>query len=115
MVHDMSITASRAIFYDLPVTFSLDAAAASMFPYRWNDDHPSRIGVMPREGSAADVQWFDIEPCYVFHPLNAYDDGERVVLDVVRHPSMFQLGPARAERGRPDALALDGRPGLRQR
>ena len=90
MVHDMSITASRAIFYDLPVTFSLDAAAASMFPYRWNDDHPSRIGVMPREGSAAEVQWFDVEPCYVFHPLNAYDDGERVVLDVVRHPSMFQ-------------------------
>ena len=90
MVHDMSITASRAIFYDLPVTFSLDAAAASMFPYQWNDDHPSRVGVMPREGTGADVQWFDVEPCYVFHPLNAYDDGERVVLDVVRHPSMFR-------------------------
>jgi carotenoid cleavage dioxygenase len=90
MVHDMSITASRAIFYDLPVTFSLEAAASSMFPYVWNDDHPSRVGVMPREGTAADVRWFDVEPCYVFHPLNAYDDGDAVVLDVVRHPSMFK-------------------------
>jgi carotenoid cleavage dioxygenase len=90
MVHDMSITETRAVFYDLPVTFDLETAAASMFPYRWNDRHPARVGVMPREGTADDVRWFDVEPCYVFHPLNAYDDGDRVVLDVVRHPSMFQ-------------------------
>jgi carotenoid cleavage dioxygenase len=44
---------------------------------------------MPRDGSNADVRWFDVEPCYVFHPLNAYDDGETIVLDVVRHPKMF--------------------------
>jgi carotenoid cleavage dioxygenase-like enzyme len=28
-------------------------------------------------------------PCYVFHPLNAYDDGDNVVLKIVRHPTMF--------------------------
>jgi carotenoid cleavage dioxygenase len=90
MVHDMSITATRAVFYDLPVTFSMDAVMTSMLPYVWNDDHPARVGVMPREGSADDVRWFEVEPCYVFHPLNAYDDGDRVVLDVVRHPAMFR-------------------------
>jgi carotenoid cleavage dioxygenase len=89
MVHDMSITATRAVFYDLPVTFDLDTAMSSRFPYVWNERHPARVGVMPREGTAGDVRWFDVEPCYVFHPLNAYDDGDRVVLDVVRHPRMF--------------------------
>jgi carotenoid cleavage dioxygenase len=44
---------------------------------------------MPREGGSDDVRWFDVEPCYVFHPMNAYDDGDTVVLDVVRHPRMF--------------------------
>jgi carotenoid cleavage dioxygenase len=63
---------------------------------------------MPREGGAADVRWFEIEPCYVFHPLNAYDSAsdssdinssnknnriknsvKEIVLDVVRHPRMF--------------------------
>ena len=42
------------------------------------------------------MRWFDVEPCYVFHPMNAYDDGDTVVLDVVRHTSMFDthlLGP----------------------
>jgi carotenoid cleavage dioxygenase len=48
---------------------------------------------MPREGTAADIRWFEVQPCYVFHPLNAYDDDDRVVLDVVRHPTVFADGP----------------------
>ncbi|MBV9514314.1 MAG: carotenoid oxygenase family protein, partial [Mycobacteriaceae bacterium] len=65
-------------------------------PYSWNPNYPARVGVMPRDGGNADVRWFDVEPCYVFHPLNAYDDDDTIVLDVVRHPKMFatdHLGP----------------------
>jgi carotenoid cleavage oxygenase len=53
-------------------------------------DYGARVGLLPRDGEAQDVRWFEVEPCYVFHPLNAYDrpDGS-VVLDVVRHPKMF--------------------------
>ena len=58
-------------------------------PYRWDPKYPARIGVMQREGGNGEVRWFDVEPCYVFHPLNAYDDGDSVVLDIVRHPKMF--------------------------
>ncbi|HET6795127.1 MAG TPA: carotenoid oxygenase family protein [Acidimicrobiales bacterium] len=89
-VHDMSLTSTYAVIYDLPVVFNVEAAAAGAnFPYRWDPDYRSRVGLLPREGAAGDVAWFDVEPCYVFHPLNAYDDGDRVVLDVVRHPRMF--------------------------
>jgi carotenoid cleavage dioxygenase len=59
------------------------------FPYAWNPDYPARVGVMDRDSDGTDVRWFDVEPCYVFHPLNAFDDGDRVVLDVIRHPKMF--------------------------
>ncbi|MDR3662042.1 MAG: carotenoid oxygenase family protein, partial [Mycobacterium sp.] len=67
-------------------------------PYSWNPKYPARIGVMPRDGGNADVRWFDVEPCYVFHPMNAYDspDDNTIILDVVRHPKMFDadhLGP----------------------
>ena len=52
------------------------------------------------------MRWFDIEPCYFYHPLNAYDlDDGRVVLDAVRHPKMFDQnrpgpneGPPRLDR-----------------
>ena len=97
MVHDMSITETRAVFYDLPVTFNMDMAmAGARLPYRWDDDYGARIGVMPFGATSNDVRWVDIEPCYVFHPLNAYDDGDNVVLDVMRWPRMFDrnlLGP----------------------
>ncbi|MEO6629797.1 MAG: carotenoid oxygenase family protein, partial [Aquihabitans sp.] len=90
MVHDCSLTESFLVLYDMPVTFDLDLAAqGNGFPYGWNPDYGARIGLLPREGEAADVEWFDVEPCYVFHPLNAYDEGDTVVLDVVRHPRMF--------------------------
>ena len=56
---------------------------------------------MPREGGNADVRWFDVEPCYVFHPMNAYDDGDTIVLDVVRHPKMFDTDRPGPTRGRP--------------
>jgi len=97
MLHDMSLTERYAVIYDLPVVFNLELAmAGASIPYAWDPDYAARIGLLPREGDAADVRWFDVEPCYVFHPLNAYDDGDRVVLDVVRHPRMFdrnRLGP----------------------
>lgn len=59
------------------------------FPYAWNRDYPARVGVMPRVGGARDVRWFEVEPCFVFHPLNAYEEGGTIVLDVARHPRMF--------------------------
>jgi carotenoid cleavage oxygenase len=78
-----------------PITsvINRDQRHAVGLPYAWNPNYPARIGVMPREGDNNDVRWFDIEPCYVYHPLNAYsemrDGTEILVLDVVRHSRMF--------------------------
>jgi carotenoid cleavage dioxygenase len=97
MMHDMSITEHHVVLYDLPVTFDLEEAmSGTVFPYRWDPDYTPRIGVLPMEADADAIRWFEVEPCYVFHPLNAYEDGDRIVLDVVRHPKMFdvqRLGP----------------------
>jgi carotenoid cleavage dioxygenase len=75
----------------------------SSFPYRWDDTYPARIGVLPREGTPNEVRWFDVEPCYVFHPMNAYDDGDTIVLDVVRHPRVFDAVVTAPEEGPPTA------------
>ncbi len=98
MMHDFSLTEGNVVIYDLPVTFDLEMAMSGVgLPYRWDPEYGARLGVLPREGEAGDVRWFEVEPCYVFHPMNSYDDGpDRIVLDVVRHPKMFdreRLGP----------------------
>ncbi len=90
MVHDFAITQSRVVFMDLPVVFDLELAGSRGMPFRWDPANGARVGVMGRQGHDADVVWCDIEPCYVFHVLNAYDEeGGEVVLDVCRYEHMF--------------------------
>jgi carotenoid cleavage dioxygenase len=92
MIHDFGVTQTRIVFMDLPVVFDIELVARkSKMPFRWDDQHQARIGVMPRDGGDSDVRWIDIEPCYVYHPLNAYDDGDKIVMDVVRHERTFDL------------------------
>jgi carotenoid cleavage dioxygenase-like enzyme len=84
MMHDFNVTRNHVVFMDLPAVFNLQAAMSGELPIRWDDNYPARLGVMPRNGTNADVVWYDINPCYVFHPMNAYEDGDKIVLDVAR-------------------------------
>ncbi|MFB9903598.1 carotenoid oxygenase family protein [Allokutzneria oryzae] len=89
MIHDTALTANHVVIYDLPVTFSMDIAMRGSFPYGWEDGRRARIGLMPRRGTNADIRWFEIDPCYVYHTANAYEDGDRVVLEAFRHERVF--------------------------
>ncbi|MEM9650847.1 MAG: carotenoid oxygenase family protein [Actinomycetota bacterium] len=85
-IHDMSITENYAIIYDLNVVFDPAMLDRTTLPITWAPDKPARIGVLPKDGGADDVRWFEVEPCYVYHPLNAYETGDgRLVLDVSRY------------------------------
>lgn len=84
MMHDFCITQTRTIFLDLPVVFDLEERRKGGLGIRHDDDYGARIGVMPRSGTSDDVQWFEIDPCYVYHTLNAYDDGDAVVIEGCR-------------------------------
>ncbi len=86
MMHDFAITERHVVFLDLPVIY--DFGLQRPFLAEWKPDYGARLGVMPRDASTP-PQWFEIEPCYVFHTINAYDEGDTVVLDVVRHAQMF--------------------------
>jgi len=87
MMHDFMITRDHAIFMDLPVVINPSKPEA---PVGWDDDYGARIGILPRMGTNADIRWFEVDPCYVFHPLNAFVDGDKVICDVSRHDSMWR-------------------------
>jgi carotenoid cleavage dioxygenase-like enzyme len=98
MIHDMSITQNYAVIYDLPVTLSFMAlGTGASFPFRWDDDHEPRVGLLPRNGEAKDIIWSPVKPNYSYHPMNAYEDENgHVVIDIVRYERMFDkdiLGP----------------------
>lgn len=91
MVHDCMITQHYFIVLDLPVILDLEVAEQGyQLPYKWHPEYGARVGLLPREGSAQDISWHEVEPCFVFHPMNAYEDNQgRVVMDVIRYDSLF--------------------------
>ena len=91
IMHDFALTEKYVVLYDLPVTFSLDAAKAGRFPYVWNPAHEARVGLLSREDSSRGTRWFPVEPCFVFHTLNAYDDGDRVCVDICRYAGSYDV------------------------
>ncbi len=108
MIHDFALTDRHVVFMDLPVCFDLERALAGSMPYVWNDDYPARVGIMPRGGRDADVRWLEVSPCYVFHPMNAYEDeAGRVVVDTARYESLWRDTSARFEPARLHRWILD--------
>lgn len=83
MMHDFAVTQEHVIFMVFPATLRPENFASGM-PIRWEPELGTRIGIMPRSGGNADVRWFETEPCYVFHPMNAYARGTQVIADVCR-------------------------------
>lgn len=89
MMHDFNITENFVIWMDLPAVWNLEAMAEGGLPIAWDESYGARLGVMPRNGGDSDVVWYDIDPCYVFHPLNAYEQGDTIVIDVCRKASVM--------------------------
>jgi carotenoid cleavage dioxygenase-like enzyme len=120
MMHDFALTEKYVVLFDLPVTFSLAGASAGLkLPYTWNPAHQARVGLLARDGRPAQVRWFEVEPCWVFHTLNAYDDHDgRVVVDVVQYAGAYDVsrlsgkGPITLDRWTLDPAA--GRVGRRR-
>jgi carotenoid cleavage dioxygenase-like enzyme len=88
MMHSFAITDRDAIFWELPVLFD-GQFEPSGWPFSWDESFGARIGVMPLGGRAADLRWVEIDPCYVFHELNAFREGDDVVVDVCRYDRMM--------------------------
>jgi carotenoid cleavage dioxygenase-like enzyme len=95
--HDMAITERHSILMDLPLVNDPRAAKQGRYKLHFDRSMPSRFGVIPRYGSAGEVRWFEAEPCYVYHSVNAFEDGDQIVLDVCRvkkpEPASDRDGP----------------------
>jgi 8'-apo-carotenoid 13,14-cleaving dioxygenase len=92
MIHDCAITHRHVLIFDLSIHFSMKTALkGASLPYRWDDAHPARIGVLPFNGTAQDIRWYPIDPCFIFHVANAFEeDNGDIVLDAVVHDKLMQ-------------------------
>jgi carotenoid cleavage dioxygenase-like enzyme len=92
MVHDFIVTENHLLFPVLPLTGSIERVMRGGQPYAWEPDKGGYVGVMKRHGAAGDIVWFRAETCYVFHVMNAWEEGDRIIADVMQYgePPLFR-------------------------
>jgi carotenoid cleavage dioxygenase-like enzyme len=84
MMHDFAVSRRHVVFFDLPAVFDVHALVRGEPGIRWEPEHGARLGVLDRSRPEAPVRWFEMEPFWMFHVLNAHDDGDAVVVEACR-------------------------------
>ncbi len=84
MVHDFIVTDEHVLFPIFPLTGSLERAMRGEPAFAWEPDKGTHVGVMRRDAAVSEIRWFETDPCYVFHPMNAYTEGNRIVAHVMQ-------------------------------
>lgn len=79
--HDMCFSENWSILNDLPVFWDQELLKRDIHAVRLHEGLPSRFALIPRHGGVDDIRWFDAAPTYILHFLNAYEDGDEVVMD----------------------------------
>jgi carotenoid cleavage dioxygenase len=82
--HDMAFTPHYSVLMDLPLFWEPDLLARGIHKVSYFPHLPSRFAIVPRYGDAGEVRWFETSPCYIYHVVNAWEDGDEIVMDACR-------------------------------
>ncbi|HSO00223.1 MAG TPA: carotenoid oxygenase family protein, partial [Candidatus Nanopelagicales bacterium] len=98
--HDMAVTEHYTILHDLPLFYDMEALAAGRHKLAFHPEVPARFGVIPRYGAAGEIRWFEASPCFIYHVVNAWEEGDEVVMVACRYQTPTDAA------GRPDAARM---------
>jgi len=84
LLHDLAITANYTLFLDLPLLWRNDKLQTGKRHVAFDKRLPARFGVLPRHAPGSEIRWFDDDACYIFHTVNAYEEGNEIVLEACR-------------------------------
>lgn len=87
--HDMCFTENYAILNDCPLFWDPSLIERGVYATGFHPDMPLRFGVIPRRGNENDVRWFECDATYVLHWINAYEEGDEIIID-----GYFQYDPS---------------------
>ena len=80
MIHDFVITPRWIVLTLAPVIFDLGAMMTGDPFVQWRPELGTRVAMVPRCGSGP-TRWAHAPACWVWHFANAFEDGDRIVMD----------------------------------
>ncbi|MDE2466280.1 MAG: carotenoid oxygenase family protein [Alphaproteobacteria bacterium] len=107
MIHDFFVTRSYVVFPVLPLVGSLARAMRGQMPFAWEPQRNGYLGVMRRDGDISSLRWLVMDPCYVFHPMNMWEENDTIFVDVMEydHAPLFPDAEGRMGRDVPAFLS----------
>lgn len=87
MVHDFIVTQHYTAFPVLPLRGDLERAKRGLPAFAWEPEKGAFVGVMARDAGVDSVRWIEVDPVYVFHPANAYEQDGFIHCDMMEYPS----------------------------
>lgn len=87
IIHDFMVTRNYVMFPVLPLTGDLGRAMKGLPPWAWEPDKGAFIGVLKRDSHVDSIRWFEVEPVFVLHAMNAWEDGERIHCELMEYPN----------------------------
>jgi carotenoid cleavage dioxygenase-like enzyme len=113
-VHSFGLTATTAVVVEAPWTVRptellRDAIAGRPFAesYRWREGRPTRWRLFDLAGGRA-VATCEGPPLFAFHHVNAFDDGDAVVCDLVAYPDASVVRALYLDRLRDASVRVPG-------
>jgi carotenoid cleavage dioxygenase-like enzyme len=106
MVHDFCVTDRHVLFPILPLSASLQRAMSGKPPFGWEPELGGRIGLLARDKGIGTIRWLDTDPCYVFHPMNAWEEGDKLYADVMQYAQAPLFPNADGSPGKPCSAYL---------
>lgn len=82
MIHDFAITEDYVIFPIFPTLVELERMKAGGPHWVSDQSKDAHLAIMPRTGSVADMRWFRRPGGHAFHVINAWNDGEKINVDL---------------------------------
>lgn len=71
--HDIAVTENYTILLDMPLVWHTGRMQKGQRMAYFDHTLPARFGILPRYGTDADVRWFETDPCYILHTINAHE------------------------------------------
>ena len=87
MVHDFIVTQNHTAFPVLPLTGDIGRAKRGLPAFAWEPEKGAFVGLMARGAGVESVRWIEVDPVYVFHPANAYEESGHLHCDMMEYPS----------------------------
>jgi carotenoid cleavage dioxygenase len=82
MLHDFAVTEKHVVFYVIPLAFAEKQMADGGPHWAWDNSLPTYFGFVRRGGDGKDVRWIKGPTRSATHVMGAFDDKEKLIVDV---------------------------------